>query len=311
MQTVLHSVSYAGVWPGQVRLSLEEVIPHAAQLGFQGVMLVAKRPHLSLLDYPADQPEKRQRLRTLLKANGLSVACLAAYTDFTAGPDRPDVPLWEHQAVYVADLAALARDLECSLIRVFTGYERAGHSFWSGWNHTVSWLRECADQAARFGVTIAVQNHHDIAVHHEALYELLTQVDRPNCKAAYDAWSPTLMGLRGEGLAAAVRRMAPFIVHTTVADYVPLPRFSYQPELVNYVPEPAALLAVPVGEGIIDYHTFFETLAEVGYTGAVAYEMCSPLRGGGSLENLDRCARAFLAYMAHYVKRKPAAAGSR
>jgi hypothetical protein len=26
--------------------------------------------------------------------------------------------------------------------------------------------------------------------------------------------------------------------------------------------------------------------------------MCSPLRGGGSEENLDRCARRFLQYMA-------------
>jgi len=29
----------------------------------------------------------------------------------------------------------------------------------------------------------------------------------------------------------------------------------------------------------------------------VAYEMCSPLAGGGSMENLDRCARRFLEFI--------------
>lgn len=39
-------------------------------------------------------------------------------------------------------------------------------------------------------------------------------------------------------------------------------------------------------------------LRDGGYRGPVAYEMCSPLRGGGSIENLDRCARLFLQFLA-------------
>ena len=76
------------------------------------------------------------------------------------------------------------------------------------------------------------------------------------------------------------------------------PRFSYVPNLVNYVREPDAIRAVPMGSGFIDYKGFFQALRETGYRGAVAYEMCSPLHGGGSEENLDRCARRFLEYMA-------------
>ena len=51
-EPVLHSVSYAGVWPGQARLTLEAFVDKAADLGFRGVMLMAKRPHLSVLDWP-------------------------------------------------------------------------------------------------------------------------------------------------------------------------------------------------------------------------------------------------------------------
>src|SRR5437899_3210864 len=62
-KTTLHSVSYAGVWPGQTRLTLEAFLEKAKALGYDGVMLMAKRPHLSLLDADA---AARRRLRDKL-----------------------------------------------------------------------------------------------------------------------------------------------------------------------------------------------------------------------------------------------------
>ncbi len=53
VKTCLHSVSYAGFWRGQARLSVDEVLVKAKKLGFEGVMLMAKRPHVSPLDYHA------------------------------------------------------------------------------------------------------------------------------------------------------------------------------------------------------------------------------------------------------------------
>ncbi|MCH8923911.1 MAG: hypothetical protein IIA67_12280, partial [Planctomycetes bacterium] len=51
-----------------------------------------------------------------------------------------------------------------------------------------------------------------------------------------------------------------------------------------------AVRAVPLGEGFVDLEAFFAGLAEGGFDGYVAYEMCSPLRGGGSEANLDAAA---------------------
>src|SRR5262249_23484735 len=144
------------------------------------------------------------------------------------------------------------------------------------------------------GVTLCVQNHHDLAVGYETLADLLAEVDQPNCQAAFDAWAPAL---HGADLAAGVKLLGKRIAHTTVADYVLRPRYHYRPRLVNYEPQTALVRAVPMGEGFIDYAAFFRALKEVGYNGYVAYEMCSPLRGGGSEANLDRCAKRFLAWM--------------
>jgi sugar phosphate isomerase/epimerase len=290
-KNVLHSVSYAGVWPGQIRLSLDAFLDKAAALGFEGVMLMAKRPHLSVLDF---DETARKRLRDRLASLNLEVTALAGYTDFCLGSERPEIPSREMQILYVAELARLARDLDCRLIRVFTGYGYPHVSLDQAWGWCVESLRECAGRAADFGVTIGVQNHHDTGVHYESLCDLLEDVGAPNCRAMFDAWSPAL---HGSDLAAAAKKMAPWTVHTTVADYVRRPRFSYVPQLVNYVPEPDAIRAVPMGEGFIDYRAFFSALKAAGYAGAVAYEMCSPLRGGGTEANLDRCARKFIDYM--------------
>jgi sugar phosphate isomerase/epimerase len=295
MKTALHSVSYAGVWPGQARLALEDFLGRARALGFGSVMLMAKRPHLSVLDFDS---EARRQVRRQLDALGLEVACLAGYTDFCMGADRPDIPAREMQVLYVRELCRLAHDLGCGLVRVFTGFDRAAASYEQQWGWCVSGLRECARAAAPLGVAVGVQNHHDVACHWESLLDLLAEVGEPNCKAMFDAWAPAL---QGTDPAAAVRALAPFLVHTTVADYVRRPRFRYQPDLVNYAREADVVRAVPMGEGFIDYRGFFRALKEIGFDGYVAYEMCSPLRGGGGEDNLDRCARHFLRYMAEPV----------
>ena len=57
------------------------------------------------------------------------------------------------------------------------------------------------------------------------------------------------------------------------------------------------LRAVPFGTGSIDYVSFFRGLRDGGFDGVASYEMCSPLRGGGSPENLDRYAQQYLNWM--------------
>jgi sugar phosphate isomerase/epimerase len=52
--------------------------------------------------------------------------------------------------------------------------------------------------------------------------------------------------------------------------------------------------AVPLGEGFLDLDGFFRGLRAGGFDGYVAYEMCSPLRGGGTEANLDATARTAL-----------------
>jgi sugar phosphate isomerase/epimerase len=290
MQLSLFSISYAGLW-GQASLDLRQFIRRAADLGFDAVMLAGKRPHLSQLD---TDENTIATLRDELRSAGLKCAVIAAYVDLGAVV-AAEVPVLEMQIAYVESLCKIGARLGASVVRVFTGYEGQGQNPHAAWQKTVTALREMCDRAAPHGLTVAIQNHHDLAVHTSALLELLEDVNRLNCKLGFDAWSPAL---RGEELYEAARLAAPHTAITTNADYVRLPRFRYRPELVNYEPaQPDMVRAVPFGTGFIDYAAFFEGLRAGGFDGIATYEMCSPVRGGGALENLDRYARTYVGWM--------------
>lgn len=288
---LLHSVSYAGLW-GQAFLPVDQFVEKAAELGFDGVMLMAKRPHVSVLDYGEKQ---RARLRSLLEKKGLEKVCIAGYSNLTADLEHGEIPHREFQIQHITELARLARDLGGNVVRVFTGYENPAADLTRQWRLIVDTLRECAERAAEFGVLIGIQNHHDIAVGYESMHDLLGQIGHPNARALFDAWAPALHGV---DLLAAAKLMGPLTVHTTVADYVLRPRFKYQPALIHYEVQTPSVLAVPMGEGFIPYGRFFEAMNENGFEGTVAYEMCSPLRDGGTVEVLDGYARRFIEYFA-------------
>jgi sugar phosphate isomerase/epimerase len=287
---ILHSVSYAGFW-GQAYLTLDQFIDKAAELGYDGVMLMAKRPHLSVLDYNAEQC---RRLKARLESRNLGTVCIAGYTNLTADLEHGDIPHREIQTQHVTELARTARDLGGNMVRIFTGYESSAISYGAQWKILVETLRECARRAADYGVIVGVQNHHDLAVGYEMLHDLIIEVDHPNCRAMFDAWAPYL---HGADLCAAAQKLAPLTVHTTIADYQMRPRYRYNPAVVNYTKETPLVQAVPMGQGTIDYRGFLRALCQGGAQPSVAYEMCSPLLTGGSMESLDKCARTFLEYI--------------
>lgn len=289
MTPSLFSVSYAGFW-GQSDLSLLDFIAKAGQLGYRSVMIAGKRPHLSPLDA---SPELVHQVNEELKLAQVRCDVIAGYTNLSQPSGvGSEVPHLEFQIAYVESLSRIAAQVGAKIVRIFTSYDVAGQDSQVQWTRCVKSIREMCDRAVAHRVTIAIQNHHDVALHTDALLELLSDIDRPNCKLGFDAWSPAL---RGETLYEAAKRAAPQTVLTTNADYIRVPRHRYRPELVNYEPlSPDWVRAVPFGTGFIDYPAFFQGLRDGGFQGIAAYEICSPIRGGGELKNLDRCAERYL-----------------
>ncbi|MGE0606007.1 MAG: sugar phosphate isomerase/epimerase family protein [Pirellulales bacterium] len=285
MIPTLFSVSYAGAW-GQHRLGLLDFLRKARALGYAAVEIGGKRPHLSPLDHAGQ--ESLAVIAHTARELSLEIATIAGYTDFTAGRHAGEVPLVEMQLAYVRDLARMAQALGAKIVRVFSGYSADTASIHTDWQCCVHALREAAQICAEHGVVLGLQNHHDVGVSTAGFEELLNDVAHDNLRAMFDPWS---VALQGDDLYQSALRMAPRMVQTTLADYVRIERFAYQPQLINYQRlDPPLVRAVPLGDGFIDLEAFFAGLREGGFSGYVAYEMCSPLRGGGSEANLDAAA---------------------
>ncbi len=294
MKFILHSVSYSTTWRGQTALPLDAVIDKAAALGYDGIELIAKRPHASPLDLG---PEARKRLKDRIQAKSLELACIAGYQDFSTDLDHPDMPHFEKELLYLRETVRMAHDLGCKIVRIYSGFLRPQIPYEDQWNWCVQYIREGAKFAEDQGVFLALQNHSEITVHHLDVLKMIEEINSPAMRVALDA--PYVLKT-GEPLEKAVKDVGPLIAYSTASDH--------QSRVVAFHNAPSTFkmmgyyslyrsLTMPVGGGDVDYHAFFRALKKVGYDAYMAYEICSPIQGGGSEANLDQCARQSLAQL--------------
>lgn len=292
MKLALHSVGYSGVWGSGTIKTLPEFLRKAANLGFDGVELMGKRPHLSPLDLHLDQ---LRALRDEIASLNLEVCCIASYHDFSPRADHPDMAHVDKELLYLREVLGMASALECPLVRVYSGYRRSALSFEGHWEGCVNALKEACEMAEDFGVCIGLQNHSPVSSYVEELLRMVGDVGSDRLKVVLDA---PLLAERGEDLREAVLRCGDLMAHSHTSDF----RYVYGREPGDYFTF-RRVVAVPLGEGVVDYPAFIGALKEIDYGGYLSYEMCCRLEGGGSEENLDRMAAYALRHTADLINR--------
>jgi sugar phosphate isomerase/epimerase len=291
MKMCLHSVSYSGTWGGQTFLSLKQFISKAAELGYECVEFAGKRPHASPLDMGK---KERREIRELLSDKGMTLACVASYHDFAVYFEHMDMAYMEKELLYMKSIIEMTHDMGGSLVRTYTGYFKDGVPYRLQWESCVKGIKESAKIASEYGITIGVQNHSCIASDPDSLLDFMAEIDEPNVSVVLDA---PYIDNHSKPLYETVLKYKGKIVHTHLTDFIRREKYRYIPETVTFESNGMEMIAVPVGQGGIDYAEFIRALKEIGYDGALSYEMCSPLVGGGSEENLDRCAGETLSYV--------------
>nr|MDD6336707.1 sugar phosphate isomerase/epimerase [bacterium] len=291
MKTCLHSVGYSGTWGNQASLSLEGFIDKAAELGVDAVELAGKRPHASPLDLT---PRRLSAIRHRIADRGLTVACIASYHDWATYFDHMDMAYQEKELVYLKAVLQMASALGAPIVRTYTGFMKEGVPYRKQWDTVAAGLRQACAMAADYGITLALQNHSCIASAPDALLDLIKEVGADNLKVSLEA---TYIDAHGFPMEETVKRFKGLAVHTHLLDVIRRPVYAYRPENVTFEAVDEDVMAVPLGQGIIDYEGFIRALAAIDYPGVLCMEMCTPLVGGGSLENLDNCIRQSKAYI--------------
>lgn len=269
----LHTVTYAGFFYDGPAIPLKELFPKLAKMGYEGVFLMAKRPHANTMDL---DKKARKELKEDADSNGIKFQALAAYTNFTYS----DPWLREQNLLTLLEQIKLAVDLDIELVRVFAGGMRQldpKADYVTQWVWAREKLKEAAKIAENYGVTLCLRNHAPICQSYKDCLQMQKEVGSDSMKIALD---PLDCWWVGDDLEEAARETGDLLVYTVVTDNKSAPPITelmspLRPGLRMYTTFEGTS-GFPLGEGEVDLKKWVKALKGIGYKGDFAYEICGP-----------------------------------
>lgn len=241
--------------------TLEEAIPEIARIGYQGIELMARAPHL-----PPDTPASRVReVKRMIDDHGLAVSNVAGYA---GGYSRLDDEKAQAQIEDLKRLLEFAGILECALVRHHAGGPSYDEATPEQWQRAVDWMRKAADLAAPAGIRLVTEIHPGgIVETADSTFDFLKRVGKENVGTIFD---PGNMHLAGTPFGAAeVYKLWGKIFHVHVKDCLKVTDATY-PSSRQWR---GGLIAFKVmGEGEVDHLPAFKALYRLGYRGYLSCE---------------------------------------
>ena len=232
-----------GVMSDCFRLSPEEGVKKAAQLGAEGVQIWTTGGKMSPEEMTKDD---RKKFRAFCaKADVLiSALCgdIGGYTDPKTNPERV------RRSKTILDLAV---DLGADVVTTHIGEVPADPKH-PTYQIMLAACREVAQHGEEIGVTWAVETGPETG---EILARFLDDVDSSGIGVNLDP--ANLVMCAGDDPARAVRALSEYIVHTHAKDGHKVP---------------GGYLEVPLGEGGVNWTEYLDALEEIGYEGFLTIE---------------------------------------
>ena len=311
MKISLHSVSYSGFFYRGDPLSIEDMIRKLSEIGYDGLELMAKRPHANPMDLDG---KARKEIRELADSHNIELANLAAYNDFSG----PDSFKRELNLLYIHEVIKMARDLGIKTVRVFAagmGAVDQNVSYWKHWELCREGLIEAAKWAEDYGVTLALQNHPPVMDSFKDVLDMIDEVGRESLKACID---PELLVRSGDinpfserlydDLLEIYSKFKDLLVFIHVGDS------TIKSKRAVWLPGGGGVLTAQkverevLGKGTFGKiaESFVKVLKQIGYDGFLSYEICSPRYVKHTLvsfETVDTEVRDGLKYLKQLVSK--------
>lgn len=244
---------------------LEDAVITAAEIGFDGIEIMAREPH-----FPADTDQERaDEIADIIGDYGLTVPCLATYT---GGYARKSDAECEAELEAFERFLALAEILDVELLRHGAGRPSVRQATEADFERAASWLRRAANLAAEYDRTVGLEIHaHRLTETVDATLRLLDAVDRDNVGVIHDAgnmfivddsYGPESLDRIGDQLAHVHVKDLSRVDESSMPDVFSLetPRGDehFRRELL--------------GDGDVDHQPLFAALGERGYDGFATAE---------------------------------------
>ncbi|MFB6295638.1 MAG: sugar phosphate isomerase/epimerase family protein [Halobacteriales archaeon] len=225
-------------WP------IGDVIDLAADLGFDGIEVWGKEPHVG-----GASPEEMDAIRSDCAAAGLEIPVYGSYL-------RPGTGGYE--AEWENELDA-AEALEADLIRIWAGESEFGEYDEAEWEAAVEDLQHLSARADERGLGVTVEKHGGTLTNRAAgARQLIEDVGAENCginwQPSFDLTAPEVLADL-EALRSTVNN-----VHLQAV-----------PEPAGYRPD-----RCPLSEAYFDVEAVVETLDSAGFSGYYEVEFVTP-----------------------------------
>ncbi|MCD6361511.1 MAG: sugar phosphate isomerase/epimerase [Armatimonadetes bacterium] len=224
---------------------MEYSLDLAAEVGFQGVEIWGREPHISE-EYDKNRVAAAARM---VRERGLTVSVFGSYLRLGATNDDDRVAL--------KDVLQIAAGLGAPVVRVWAsdvGSEEADEMVWA---RTIDECGEAAMRAAKMGLSLAVEMHGNTLCDTGAsTRRLLEAVACDNFGANYQASSKK----RAETPQERLELVLPWVLHMHAQNFAPLEKGSDRME------------RVALSEGAIEYKPLFDLLRANDYQGFVSVE---------------------------------------
>ncbi|MCK9222684.1 MAG: sugar phosphate isomerase/epimerase [Limnochordia bacterium] len=227
----------------------------AAELGVDGV---------ELLDYFwTDKATEPNDIVKLTKRLGLDILCYSIDNDFV----NADASAREKMLDYAKREIDLAVALGAPVIRVFSGNEKDGIDFDTGFAWIVDGLREAATYAEEKQVVLALENHGTFAGTSAQIERILDEVGSPALTSNFDTGNFMLCK---ENPKKAMDRLAHRVGHVHFKDF----RRADSSETVGVYTgvDGIRVKGTTIGAGDVDLPYIVESLKQAGYQGSLVIE---------------------------------------
>lgn len=251
---------------------LETAIRTAAEIGYDGIEIMARDPHLP----PDTSRERAEEIESLLDDLALSVPCLATYT---GGYSTLSEIESEAELETFERYLEIATILGVDLLRHGAGGPTVREATADDFERAATWLRRAADLAAEYDRQIGLEIHaHTLTETAESTLRLLEMIDRENVGIIHDAGNMLIVD--DTYGAASVEKLGDAIDHVHVKDLSRGgdPSFEDAFELETQRGEETFRREI-LGQGDVDHGPLFQALLEDGYDGHVTTEAFLQRRG--------------------------------
>ncbi len=238
---------------------LDHVLDVAEDLGFDGVEIWGREPHISE-QFDENRVKAVQRM---IHERDLVVPVLGSYLRFGCTKMRTE------GTVELEDTLHTAHCLGTEIVRVWASDVPSAQASEAVWDATIRQCQQACDQASKLGIILAVEMHGGtLADSGASARRLAESAKRDNFRLNYHIVPDAELQTPLEQLQSVM----PYVVHMHAQNYAHLTGAD-------------EARRVPLGDGAVDYQPLVRQLRKSGYTGCIAVEF-SWMEGEGKREAL-------------------------